>query len=376
LAFLGDNRPDQALKKFEQMLTLFLPGIPGLHYLRALALQAQGRNQEAGAALEQELAAHPTHRRAQELLSSLSKEKPQEAAAGPKISVVIPTHNRAQYLSQAIESVLSQGYDDLEIVVVDDGSTDETPTVMSQFLGDPRVRYFPKAKTGAPDTRNYGIHQARGGWLLWLDSDDMLMPGWLARLDNILNNGDGADVYYGNLVVVNPQGDPLHTIRYEDFADRPDLLLVRLLQANPLPLPGSLVRTALLKEADGFDVAFARAHDYELWSRLATRARFKHVNFLALSWRWHDGNMSSGSVTRDLSYDAEIVKRLLKRHSLKEFFPDLDWDNWPQAQARAAQEIGEIFRRYGDEESARSWLAESEALLRKCASPVEYAVHG
>jgi hypothetical protein len=61
---------------------------------------------------------------------------------------------------------------------------------------------------------------------------------------------------------------------------------------------------------------------------------------------------------------------------LKEFFPDLDWDNWPQAQARAAQEIGEIFRRYGDEESARSWLAESEALLRKCASPVEYAVHG
>jgi glycosyltransferase involved in cell wall biosynthesis len=257
-----------------------------------------------------------------------------------------------------VASALSQGVDNVEVLVVDDGSTDDTPDVLSQ-IADLRVRYLRKPKTNAPDTRNYGIRQARGDWLLWLDSDDALLPGWLVRLNAALLEHPQADAYYGNLVVTDAAGRPLKTLRYEDFAGLEDRLLPRLLRGNPLPLPGTLMRRSLLEEAGGFDTAFPRAHDYELWSRLATRARFKHVNFLALAWRWHDSNMSSGSVARDLSYDAEIVKRLLKRHPLKDFFPDLDWDNWPQAQARAAQEIGEIFRRYGDEEAAQAWLGET-----------------
>lgn len=375
-ALLQDNRPDQALEKFDKMITLFPQGIPGLQYLRALALVELGRQGEAHVALIRELADHPTHRRAQELLTSLNDEKSLERFAVPQISVVIPTHNRAAYLPQAIESVLSQGYDDLEIVVVDDGSTDDTPAVMSRFANDLRIRYVRKAKTGAPDTRNFGIRQARGGWILWLDSDDLLMPGWLARLDAALLENPQADVYYGNLVVTDASGQPAKNLRYEDFAGQNLRLLSALLRANPLPLPGSLIRRTLLQEAGGFDTAFPRAHDYELWTRLAPVARFRHVNFMAVKWRWHDGNMSSGSVARDLSYDSEIVKRLLKRHPLKEFFPDLDWENWPQAQTQAVHEIAAIFQRYGDEEAAQGWLAESAALTKKCAPPLDCAVHG
>ena len=177
-------------------------------------------------------------------------------------------------------------------------------------------------------------------------------------------------------MVVDPAGQPLQTLRYEDDAGRQDLLLPRLLRGSPIPQGGTLIRRSLLREAGGFDVNFPRAHDYELWSRLATRARFKHVNFLALSWRWHDSNLSSGSVARDLSYDAEIVKRLLKRHSLREFFPDLDWENWREAQAQAAREIAEIFRRYGDQEAAQDWLTESAVLTDKGETLTEHAAYG
>ena len=156
----------------------------------------------------------------------------------------------------------------------------------------------------------------------------------------------------------------LQVLRYDDFAGQNGLLLARLVHANPLPLPGSLMRRSLAQEAGGFDVEFTRAHDYEFWTRLAPVARFRHVPFLAVQWRWHDSNMSSGSVARDLSFEARVVERLLARHPLTELFPDLPWEkDWPRAQAEAARQLAEIFTRYGHDHASREWLAESRELL-------------
>ena len=277
--------------------------------------------------------------------------------------MVIPTHNRAQFVAQAVHSALAQEFRDLEVVVVDDGSTDNTADVMAE-IKDPRLRYLPKPKSNAPDTRNRCIDAAKGEWLLWLDSDDLLLPGWVARVASLIEAGTPADVYYGNLEVVDARARRLQILRYDDFAGQNGLLLARLVHANPLPLPGSLMRRSLAQEAGGFDVEFTRAHDYEFWTRLAPVARFRHVPFLAVQWRWHDSNMSSGSVARDLSFEARVVERLLARHPLTELFPDLPWEkDWPQAQAEAARQLAEIFTRYGHEHASREWLAESRELL-------------
>jgi GT2 family glycosyltransferase len=361
-ALLAQEDFSQALAKFEETLQLLPDILPGLQYVRALALAGLGRRDEALQALKAELAPHPTHHAARQLLDSLegsrNKVRPLQpataAAAGrPLISVVIPTHNRAAFVAEAVNSALAQEFRALEVVVVDDGSTDNTAEMLSQ-ISDRRLRYVRKPKSNAPDTRNRGIEAARGEWLLWLDSDDLLLPGWLARLGSILEAGAGADVYYGNLEVVDMQGRRLQILRYEDFAEKNFQLLARLVHSNPLPLPGSLMRRALLAKVGGFDPEFTRAHDYEFWTRLAPVARFKHVPFLAVQWRWHDSNMSSGSVPRDLSFEARVAQ----------LFPDLPWEtDWPQAQTQAARQLGEIFSRYGDQESARQWQAESQELL-------------
>ena len=361
----------EALSLFDQTLELVPAGIPGLQYLRALALVGLGRRQDAVLAVKTELASHPTHHPARKLLADLEGSPnlrqvhppaPTIATSSPLISVVIPTHNRARFVAQAVHSALAQEFQDLEVVVVDDGSTDHTAAVMAE-INDPRLRYLPKPKSNAPDTRNRCIDAAKGEWLLWLDSDDLLLPGWVARVATLIEAGTAADVYYGNLEVVDARARRLQILRYEDFADQNGLLLAHLVHANPLPLPGSLMRRSLAQEAGGFDVEFTRAHDYEFWTRLAPVARFRHVPFLAVQWRWHDSNMSSGSVARDLSFEARVVERLLARHPLTELFPDLPWEDWPRAQAEAARQLAEIFTRYGHDNGAREWLAESRELL-------------
>ena len=90
----------------------------------------------------------------------------------PKVSVVIPTYNRAAKVQDAIESVLAQTFSDLEVIVVDDGSSDDTGKVLSEAFGD-RIRYYAQANQGASVARNKGIAEARGEWIAFLDSDDL-----------------------------------------------------------------------------------------------------------------------------------------------------------------------------------------------------------
>lgn len=90
----------------------------------------------------------------------------------PKISVVIPTYNRADKVRKAIESVLAQGFSDLEVIVVDDGSSDGTKQVLNEEYGD-RIRYFFQRNQGASVARNRGVAEARGEWIAFLDSDDL-----------------------------------------------------------------------------------------------------------------------------------------------------------------------------------------------------------
>src|ERR1700734_1651503 len=90
----------------------------------------------------------------------------------PKVSVVIPTYNRAAEVPKAIESALAQTLSDLEVIVVDDGSSDDTGKILRNTFGD-RVRYFSQANQGASVARNRGVEEARGEWIAFLDSDDL-----------------------------------------------------------------------------------------------------------------------------------------------------------------------------------------------------------
>ena len=106
-------------------------------------------------------------------------------------TVVIPTHNRAHLIQRTIQSVLNQTFTDFELIVVDDGSTDDTSDVVSSF-DDVRVRYLYKVNSGAADARNLGAKEAAGKYLTFLDSDDEVTPYWLEKIYSVF--GSGADI--------------------------------------------------------------------------------------------------------------------------------------------------------------------------------------
>ncbi len=114
------------------------------------------------------------------------------------ITICIPTFNRAEYLGNAITSALKQNCNNYEIVIVDDGSTDNTKSVVESLKSE-KIKYVRKENTGAPDTRNQCIDVARGDFILWLDDDDLLVENSLGEYIKLLNNYPDSDIIYGEL---------------------------------------------------------------------------------------------------------------------------------------------------------------------------------
>lgn len=112
-------------------------------------------------------------------------------------SIIIPTYNRAHLISRAIDSVLRQTLSTWELIIVDDGSTDNTYEVLQRYLSDPRIKYFKKANSGAAESRNFGVNKTTQRYITFLDSDDEAEPSWLEKMMEAALNNDAAVVCCG-----------------------------------------------------------------------------------------------------------------------------------------------------------------------------------
>jgi glycosyltransferase involved in cell wall biosynthesis len=126
----------------------------------------------------------------------------------PLVSVIIPTYNYAAYLHKAVDSVLEQTLTDHEVIVVDDGSSDDTAEVVQSYT-DPRVKYIHQTNKGLPSARNTGIHASSGKYLAFLDADDAYHPEKLAVQVNLLEQNPKAGLSYSSRITVNPLGQPI-----------------------------------------------------------------------------------------------------------------------------------------------------------------------
>jgi glycosyltransferase involved in cell wall biosynthesis len=184
-------------------------------------------------------------------------------------SVVIPTYNRAKFIHNTISSVLVQDEEDFEVIVVDDGGTDNTEEII-QSLGDPRVRYFHKNNEERGAARNFGARQARGTFISFLDSDDHFYPVHLSEARKFISDNPGVKVFH---------------LAY-DYKDESGRLIKRFLQqkpvsetiinANTLSCNGVIVERSLF--LDNPFIEERTIEDWELWIRLASRYTFLHSN--------------------------------------------------------------------------------------------------
>lgn len=205
------------------------------------------------------------------------------------VSFVIPNYNHAQYLGDAIRSVLAQSYAGTEIVVVDDGSTDESRAVAEQFGA--RIRLLCQANAGLSAARNTGIQAATGDYIALLDADDLVEPLYTERLLAALAAAPQADGAYCGYRFVDQNNQPLP--RLERRVVAPELLYTALLNGNYWVPESLLIRRECYLAAGEFDPALRACEDWDVWLRFSRQYSLIGIDDVLVRYRVVVGSMSS-----------------------------------------------------------------------------------
>jgi glycosyltransferase involved in cell wall biosynthesis len=203
------------------------------------------------------------------------------------VSVIVPTHNRSSMLATALHCVLGQADVDIEVIVVDDASTDNTCEMVGA-LDDPRVRLIRHTAPQGPNAaRNRGAGEAQGGWIAFLDDDDIWAPDKLARQLRTAEEST-ADWVYAGSVNVNEGLEVIHGIPPLD----PGRVMDALLHYNPIPASASnvAVRRAAFEAENGFNEHLRACEEWDLWIRLSKRGAPAWVPSPLVAYRMHGGN--------------------------------------------------------------------------------------
>jgi glycosyltransferase involved in cell wall biosynthesis len=250
-----------------------------------------------------------------------------------RFSVIIPTFNRASLLRQAIDSVLSQTYSDLEIIVVDDGSTDNTREVVSSY--GQQARYFGQENTGKPAALNVGIAVSCGDVINVLDDDDFLPPWALARHAEMLQKNRAAEFSYGRFVRFRGNAPPpLSELQDMELVPKrdPRRLVVKLMENCFLPNPSWAVRRSAQLKTGPYDEGLRYSEDYDMILRLARTNEGVLINDVVLFQRKHFANRGPISeraymldaIDKWVKYDARIFEKINRQWAVTDFRPFVD----------------------------------------------------
>lgn len=232
-----------------------------------------------------------------------------ERGLSPKVSVLMPTYNRAHLLCTAVQSVLDQTYHDFELLIVDDGSEDDTRSRISAF-GDRRIRYLHQAHRGISAALNRGLRAARGRYVARLDSDDTWVSTMLETQVPVLDAGI-AGVVYARARGMDQAGRSLDDYRGLPlrYAGRS---LESLLYGDMTCNITIVARRDCLQRAGPYDETLSVNEDWHMWLRVARHCQFHFTDQILAQYRYHDGNVtgeSSPELSAHLDGRSEVLDR-------------------------------------------------------------------
>lgn len=213
--------------------------------------------------------------------------EPRSDAFAQLVSVVIPCHNQAHFLGEAIESALNQTYPHIEVIVVDDGSSDNTGAVAARY---PMVRYVRQENLGVAAARNTGLRASNGNYLVFLDADDRLLPEGVGAGVECLTQHPEAALAYGRRRLIDLDG----SVRAVQPLVVPEDPYGDMLRHNYIGLVGApIYRRAVFEHVHGFDQERAPAEDYDLYLRVVRRFPIASHSTVVGEYREHGANTSA-----------------------------------------------------------------------------------
>lgn len=206
----------------------------------------------------------------------------ENAMSEPLVSVVTPTYNQAAYLRETIESVLEQDYPHIEHIVIDDGSTDDTPRILAEYAG--RVQCERQANMGQTPTINKGWQKSTGAIITWLNSDDTFLPGAVAKAVEYLRARPDVGIVFGDTLFTQSDGTPIEQSKRRGEFDYQEFVLNC---ENPIPQPSAFIRRTVVEDIGMLDPHFYYFMDWDFWLRAGTSHRIEYTPELLSTYRLH-----------------------------------------------------------------------------------------
>jgi glycosyltransferase involved in cell wall biosynthesis len=289
----------------------------------------------------------------------------------PRVSVVIPTFNCARFLDSAIRTVLAQTYKDFEVIVVDDGSTDETRDVVVQYRA--KVHYLYQINRGLSSARNLGLSAASGEFFAYLDADDMWYPDKLERQVTFLDAHKECGLVHSDTTIIDEMDRVIH-LRFNQETQRKvpsGYCTMDLLQRSHIQIPTILERRDIIERVGNFDERLKGVQDYLHWILVAMEGTaFGYIDEPLAMYRWRAGSLSSNQ--RRMAEDHVMMFEIL----LSEKAPAL----------RCGQEAADILRRrlhafqrdlaYRDRIEGRTDYARRRVIRLIQDSPLQIELYG
>lgn len=225
----------------------------------------------------------------------------------PTVSVIIPSYNHEKFVKECIQSVLDQTYQDFEIIITDDCSTDGTVSIIEQF-DDPRVKLFRhRVNRGVSITANNCILHARGKYIAWLSSDDAWYPDKLEKQVQYLDEHPEVGVVFGKVDWIDESGNlitdpsfPYLNIYDVENRSRHEWLRYFFLSGNCLSLPSSLIRKECFSKVGLFNPVYAKIQDLDLWIKICFKFNVTILDQRLIRNRWiNDENNASGDTIKN-----------------------------------------------------------------------------
>lgn len=212
------------------------------------------------------------------------------------ISIITPTYNREAFLPAAIESVLAQSYKEFELIIVDDGSTDNSRELINLYSAkDPRIKYLYQENQRQSVARNYALSIAKGDFICFLDSDNYWPQDKLEKSVKAFEQYPEADIVYGDCITIDEQDNELHRNNMRRYSGR---IAALLLKDNFVSMNTTMTRRRCFDEMGGMSGKRRVADDYDLWLKFSARFYFQYIPEFLAYYRVMENQISSNKKLR------------------------------------------------------------------------------
>lgn len=224
----------------------------------------------------------------------------------PFITVYITNHNYEKFVQQSIESVLNQSFKDYELIIIDDGSLDNSWDIIAKYQDTPNIRLIRQQNKGLNVTNNIALKAARGEFIVRLDADDYFDHDALLVMSNYLKRNSDVDMLFADYYLTNEQGQVIGQERRHDFEKDVSLL--------DCPAHGActIIRVKALHEVGGYNEIFKCQDGYDLWLKFIKKYKIRNINLPLFYYRQHQASLTKNQV-RILSTRASIKNEYVKR---------------------------------------------------------------